>query len=630
MDSDDFFDQGDERPEIVAGRYRLLHPETGEERSWTRATTHAELPEDSYALTRWMLRQLLIGLHRRPDLLRLVESWAEEPGRDDLDAVITTAHEVAGNNARANLGTAVHGVLQRVDRAWNDAEALDRGSDEWLTRAGVPEWALPHARSYVAELRRNGLKPIPTMVERRVINLDLGCAGTLDNLYEEADGAVVLGDKKTGRLDYPERKYAIQLAVYHGSSHLVGQDGGPPVDLRSLGLRREYAVLVYVDPESSACSVYRVDMRRAQYGANLAAEVREWRRERHFLLPYVAPGAVPAERWRAAERAEGGRHLAAVPVAPPGPLVDYRDPVTEEALGQNEVRRQRPDLYDENGTPIPAVRASVTGDPGTFAVSGGLADAGNEHSANSTTATLGDVLNAELGRAAGLAPGEAWTADALMKLSKAELQGVLRGLDPGATVAHQRKILADKILTLQDGGRVATTTPALPGSAALAKVRAEGGLFGKDPAELPAGPIGGGEDPTDPRSPAFRRARLAEVAAAPSVAELGRIHAMVTRLGGDQAWTDEMTEAARARTAHLDSIQVRKIDWKGRGVTPAEAVARAESSREMAQVWNLVTVGGSDEAAWTPELNERAHARLAALQAAVEQAPPATPFEDPS
>jgi hypothetical protein len=621
VNSDDFFDQGGERPDIVAGRYRLPHPETGTEQSWTRATTHAELPEDSFALTRWQLRQLLIGLRQRPDLLRLIESWSADPGNDELDTVIKTAHEVAGNDAKANLGTAIHGVLQQVDRLWNEpAPGQNPDLDAWLQHvARVPEWAMPHARGYVAELRRHGLTPITTMIERRVINLALGCAGTLDNLYEEADGTVVLGDKKTGRLDYPERKYAIQLAVYQGADYLLDPDGGPPIDLRSVGLRREYAVLVHVDPESGACSIYRVDLRRAQYGANLATDVREWRRERHFLLPYVAPGVLPAELWRAAERAEGGRHLAAVPTS-------YRDPAVEEILGSNEVRRQRPDLFEADGTAIPAVPA-VDGatrpgpnggtqvyqlgewmdDPGTFAVAGGLADPGNEHSANSTTASLGEALG--------------YTMDELMKLPKAELQATLRRLDSGASVAHQRKILAEKILTLRAGGKVATSSPGAGKPA---------GRGAPDPAELPAGPAtSAAEDPTDPRSPAFHRARLSEIAAAHTAGELGRIHAYVTRVGGDQAWTDGLTEAARARLAVLDPPD-RRIEWRGEVIEPAAAVAAATSSQDMAQVWNLVTVGGSDESSWTPELNEAAHARLAAIQAAAEQQkPPNTPFGSP-
>ena len=579
MDSDGFFDQGGS-PEIVAGRYRLPHPETGKEQSWTRATTHAELPEDSFALTRWQLRQLLLGLRMRPDLLRLIESWPDEPGRDELDQVVAAAHEVAGNDAKANLGTAVHGVLQRVDRAWYK----EIGGPDPEQLGDVPEWARPHVRSYVAELNRHGLSPIPSMTERRVVNTDLGCAGTIDNLYEEADGAIALGDKKTGRLDYPERKYAIQLAVYHGSAYLLDLDGGPPIDLRSLGLRREYAVLVYVDPLSGACSVYRVDMRRGQLGANLATQVREWRRERHLLLPYVAPGGVPAEAWRVAK---GERHLRSVPVDftahPDGSITDrvtgHRSPTPRQHVNTSGM------VPGDNGP-----------DPGTTAVSGGLADQPE------TTVEP---------------PGAA----ELMKMSKSELQAVLRGLDPGASVAHQRKVLVDKILTVRSGGTVASRTP----SDQTAFSTARQPTASKDPAEI-AGPIGATEDPTDPHTQAFHRARMAEISAAPSVADLGRIHAGVVRVGGDQAWTDAMTEAARERAAELDARTQRHIEWGGQPRRPEEAVDLATSSQDMAQVWNLVTIGGSDESAWTPALNELAHARLAAIQAAAEQKSPSTPF----
>lgn len=581
MDSDDFFDQGGGRPDEVNGRYRLPDPETGVERSWTRATTHAHLPEDSYALACWQLRQLLLGLRRRTDLLRLVESWADDPGRDDLDAVIEAAHQAAGSDKAANLGTAVHGVLQQVDRAWpydGDGRLVNASrlveSSSWLASLEVPEWANPYVRGYLEELARQGLRPVPSMTERRVIHTALGAAGTLDNVYEEADGGLVLGDKKTGRADrHTERAFAIQLAVYQGAEYMLDPDGGPPVALRSLGLRRDYAVLVHVEPGSGACATYRVDLRRGRLGANLASDVREWRRERNLLLPYVPPAgtsAQPTEGGAPASAISAHRHLAAVPSVPPA--------VTGE----------------------PPFGPDVTDWP----------DPGNEHSANSTTAALGDLVVDNPVRDVVKVNGAPMaTVDDLMKLSKAELQRVLRSLDPGATVAHQRKILAEKIVTLQGGGRVATTTPRP-----------------WDPAELPAGPIGDGEDPTDPRSGAFYRARMAEIAAAPSVAELGRIHGEVTYRGGDQAWTDAMTEAARARTAELDAAAVLDgaadvIEWGGVERPVDEVIAEVETSRDMAQVWNLATLGGSMPERWLPSRHERAQARLAAMEAAQKDIP---------
>lgn len=578
-----FWDEGPgSDPVRVAGRYRLPHPETGQAASWTAATTHAETLEDSYGLTRYQLRQVLIGLRLRPDVLRMLESLADEPDRAQLDEWIELAHEAAGSSAKANRGTAIHSVLQQVDRAW----VTELGAPDPGVIARLPEWAAPYVAGYLAELARNGLSPIPTMTERRVINLALGCAGTFDNLYAEADGTVAMGDKKTGRLDYPERAYSIQLAVYQGADYLLDPDGGPPIDLRSLGLRREYAVLVHVDPESAAVTVYRVDLRRGRLGAGLAAEAREWRRQRHLLLPYVPPSVSQPE-----VRTNVGRHLTSVPSGPMEGQTRTLDSGTLQIFQLGEWM----DLPDGSEVTITqpvadVVKTVVTSPGGATYVTQHAPNPGNEHSVNSTTASLGDVLAAT-----------AHTEADLMRLPKAELQRVLLGLDPGASVNHQRKILAAKIIKIQSGGRVATTTPKLA-------QQSQDHRPNKDPAVLPAGPAtAGAEDPTDPHSAAFHRARLAEVAAAQSVGELGRIHQMVVRVGGDQAWTDALTEAARARVAVLDSGPLVDND------DPAAMLRAVTDSRQVADVWERVTVGGSVPERWTPELRALADRLLAEL-----------------
>lgn len=605
--TDDFFDRTAERPDIVAGRYRLPHPVTGAEQSWTRATTHAELPEDSYALTRWQMRQLVRGLRLRTDLLRLIEGWPADPTDAECDEVIGTAHEVAGNDARANLGTAAHGVLQRVDEAWHerDAEGARRVGqlDAFLAAAGVPEWALQLARSYVVELCRHGLSPVPGMVERRVINVDLGCAGTLDNLYREADGTLALGDKKTGRVDgYTERKFAVQLAVYLGASHMLHADGAGTHEMAALNLRRDYAVLVHVDPEAGACSVYRVDMRRGQLGANVAADVREWRRQRHLLLPYVAPAAQAAADGVVSAAIGKPPRVVGEPESPmlsnrPAPMVAETRVIGDEVQqfdGQNWA-------YVGPATTPP--------------------DPGNEHSANSTTAALGDALAASNG--AGL-PRLRTRADLERKrVSKAELQTYCRA--HGMTdLAHNKPQLLD---ALERAGKLAPPSDVTDYSAGRTYAAPA-----TDPGVISSAQVSG-EDPTDPRSPAFHRARLAEIAAARTVGELGRIHATVTRVGGDQAWTDAMTEAARTRTAELDAAALPApptIEWGGAVVPVDQVIDGALSSQEMARVWTLTTLGGSAPERWTDALNERAHARLAWLQAEAEQRPPATPFGSPA
>ena len=74
------------------GRYILLDPITGEERTWTRATTVANTLADRYGLEQWAKRNVILGLAARHDLYaqaasctpddktelnRIVEIWAD-------------------------------------------------------------------------------------------------------------------------------------------------------------------------------------------------------------------------------------------------------------------------------------------------------------------------------------------------------------------------------------------------------------------------------------------------------------------------------------------------------------------------------------------------------------------------
>jgi hypothetical protein len=634
VDSDDFF-EGHDNPVISAGRYQLPHPETGKMQSWTRATTHAELPEDSFALTRHQGREIIRGLQARPDVLRLLQASADPLSDADCDGHVATALAAVQSDAKANNGTAVHEALRRVDRAWNtnprDA-ANPISLEAWLLNiADVPEWAMPHARNYVAELNRHGLRPLPEYTERRVINTALGCAGTIDNLYEESDGTIVLGDKKTGRVDrFTERAQAIQCAVYRGADYLLSLNpSDPPLDLRSVGLRLEYAVLVHVDPDDGTCVVYRIDLRRGQLGANLAADVRAWRRERHFLLPYVQPGvslagltAAPltsAQQDWVSNLPDGdltlsnmanpplvsGRHLAAVPSKPPAVIGE------PESAWLAAAQPEPPRLTPTENIPVGPERI----DPGTFAVSGGL-PAGN--TAPCPTCHQPPQIR-----------------DVLMRMTKAELQTLCKSHGVTENLAKHKGPLIDYLVPTghvdgETAAMVRIDTAALRGTAPQKTVTVAGKRIGEDgrivadPQEMSAGPTSPGvEDPTDPHSQAFHRARLAEIAAADSVATLTTINRFVVRVGGDQAWTEAMTAAARQRAAELDAAPV--TNGAAPDLTPEQVMAAIKvmpDSKSMTDLWSKVTIGASAQDRWTPEMTEAAHARLAWLDSQPTVAPP--------
>src|SRR5690606_40709505 len=69
------------------GRYVLPDPETGEERSWTRATTVANKIADRFGLEQWAKRNVVLGIAAREDLYALAVSCKPED-KDQLNRIV--------------------------------------------------------------------------------------------------------------------------------------------------------------------------------------------------------------------------------------------------------------------------------------------------------------------------------------------------------------------------------------------------------------------------------------------------------------------------------------------------------------------------------------------------------------
>lgn len=180
----------------------------------------------------------------------------------------------------------------------------------------------------------------------------------------------------------------------------------------------------------------------------------------------------------------------------------------------------------------------------------------------------------------------------LTKMTKAQVQQYLRDHGHGEDLAHQKGILVDRAKAL---GLVST---------AAEPARSD------DPAVI-SGPVNG-SDPTDPRDPAFVDTVLRWVASAGTVAELGAVNQRVRRLGGDQAWTDRMAEAARARANALDAANPNHA--------ALSRVVACGSQADLAALWDELTVGGSRPEGWPAEVDSAARERMRQIEA---QAPPA-------
>lgn len=592
---------GGQADEVVAGRYRVADPVTGEVRSWTRASNIGAAVADRWALERYTRRQLVRGIAARPDLIDLIRTTVELDNAK-CDEVITTALQVAGSTVKANIGTTIHEVQRRVDLG-----------------LPVPDGMEHYAEGYRAALARAGLTVVA--VEVLCCNRPLGAMGRADRIYREAGGSWVIGDtKSTDHLDLAQHEIAPQLTTYAHADYYdargflspamqansYGDDSRPAWQSR-IGLdsiRQDYAIAVHVDRESGAVSLYRVDLYLGGYGANLATQVREWRNTKGILLPYVPPTqglTVPREITGATPGDPIQRHLSAVPDPAPATLDPFAN--IPNADGQSEQPSSEETCHPGCTRTDPHTQWDCTSAPP-------MGDHQACPSAEDAQATA-DAVIAEKAKASGLL-----TEAELLKMTKAGVQQY--GRDRGFTdLAHNRpalvKLYAAAGLVAQtrfeDGKPVPTDSHgralSIPG----------------DTAELPAGPIGNGEDPTDPRTDAFRRARLSEIAAAPSVADLWRINRSVVSRGGDQAWTDEMTEAARVRVAQLDA------DLSN--ITPMDSqlaeVVACNSQEQIGTLWERVTVGGSVPERWTAQLNDAAMQRLEQIRLATPPAA-ANPF----
>lgn len=619
--TDSFFDQppgGDGPGFVVNGRYAIKHPDTGKDATWQRASNFGSPLADHYAIGRWQQRELIRGLNRREDVLELVRT-ATEIDNPTADAWITSAHEAAAIDAKANRGTAIHEVLR----------AYDTGQQYSERYAHI-------VRGYGQELDRQGLTPVGCEVV--VLNVPLGAAGKLDRVYREREGSYVLGDVKTGRLDYAVHEYAVQLAVYATAGHLVDDTGAP----RPLPwvLRQDYAVLVHVDPGTGESSTYRIDLTLARRAANLAVQVRAWRATKDVALPYVPPDAATREvdaAWAAAARVVDVDQPPAAMVSETQALVQ-RAAGTAPPLGEARLAYQHGDVV----TPELITNAERLGYPaGTLMtaelaarVSAGIGPDG-AHPLNpvqvSNLAVPGDGPRAGMPpdafHPAGVGPGQTITAPVnvdgwagegataraaanaeppaidpeteaaeLAKLPKVELQRMLKALG-GTDLAHHRSWLANEVVKRKNAALAGGTPTGLDS-------------FNGVPMPQPA---------TTAPAPAAEQTphTLSLIGAAGSVADLSRIREKIVSVGGDHAWTDEMTDAARRRAAELDAA------------VRTEVLARidaATGSQELAALWAELTLTGTAPSHWTDEYQEHANARLNALTTAVTSAPPVNPF----
>lgn len=225
----------DDPERITGGRYRLpglTRWSTGElvthdeprSGGWQRVTTLVKAIGEARALDLWHQRLLVLAMVQRPDLYDLACATVATTDRTDDKAMRAVLEDLAGRllvavgaDEGANLGTAFHGFT----------EADDLGLAHFARKVWHGK-----IRNYREGLSAQALDVEPDFIERRVVNLEYGVAGTLDRILWDRAGEVWrIGDLKSQKRFWTWLEISAQLAAYALADAMWDRAKGCYVDM---------------------------------------------------------------------------------------------------------------------------------------------------------------------------------------------------------------------------------------------------------------------------------------------------------------------------------------------------------------------------------------------------------------
>lgn len=272
-------------------RYLIPDPDNPDNTiAWTRATNLAKVLSETEALQRWAERMVAVGMSQRQDLLvqaQAIEDPTDYESRKTLDRISKAAKEAAGAWSRANQGTSLHSLTERVDLGDLDPADIEA------------PWG-PLVRAYVAAMTSNRIRIRPEYIERTVVIKRFKVAGTFDRIVEMPNGQLWIADLKTGRtLDWSWGEIAIQLALYANADVIYDFEQEQFVPMPEVN--QEQALIMHMPVEGTGCTLYRVNITHGWAAALLGEQVKNWRKNAKKLAEVLAqvPAEVVVVDWKA-------------------------------------------------------------------------------------------------------------------------------------------------------------------------------------------------------------------------------------------------------------------------------------------------------------------------------------------
>ena len=258
------------KPTIDIPRDRWSRPlitpaDGGKPVPYTRMSTLAKALDDKTALTKWKMRQTIIGLAARPDLVQVAQTVKGDDRK--LDEIAETAMVAAESERAANLGTALHSLSEQVD-AGADIDTL-------------PEWARADMAAYKAALA--GIEILAA--EMFVVVDEIEAAGTFDRLVRLPDGRVVVADLKTGRHEPRYPQGVTQQIAGYSRGHLYDPEKGRVGHLPSLGIDQSLGLLIHAPAGTGTCQLYLLDLSVGWSLIQVSVAVRKAFKEK-VITPY--------------------------------------------------------------------------------------------------------------------------------------------------------------------------------------------------------------------------------------------------------------------------------------------------------------------------------------------------------
>jgi hypothetical protein len=266
-----------EAPKDRWGRY-LITTTSGKQTSFTRVTTIAKCLDDEGALTAWKGRMTATGLVHRNDLLVAASTSLDD--KQALDRIVQQAIEAAGASSKANIGTALHQLTQQIDLGRKPAILPGLQGD---------------VTAYTAGITRHGVIIDPRLVEVLLVNEKFEYAGTADRIARfNTRKKKQVFDLKTGNIDYAINAIAVQMAMYANAEYIYNWQTQERLPMPDIDKTR--GVIIHLPAGQAKCELYEVDLVAGWEAAQMAMEVRAWRKRKDLHIKVHAEEAAATDK----------------------------------------------------------------------------------------------------------------------------------------------------------------------------------------------------------------------------------------------------------------------------------------------------------------------------------------------